>query len=352
MAANETLEPMSRTWRLLLTGLWFAFLCSAQQNGSATDVKAIRSVVERFMDAARRGDTAEMLTVAGNGRQSTPGGSVQVDLGDRVPSWKHRSNMIRRVEILNPNTGVAIGVWKDFDATPPFDTGTFHYTLIREGGVWKVRYAHEAFLPPPQTVSSLIGPRQTEKKAGEDGWERLFDGKTLKGWLGTDLGQDIRKSWRIEDGCLVAVANGPRSSLLTRRQYLFFDLRFEWMGVARTNSGVKYRLLGFDRILGGSREALGLEYQIADDDGDPGARIDPKQRSGSLYSVTAVERSNTKAVGQWNEARIVVTAQGVKHWLNGTLTADYPTDIPFASAIVLQHHTTEVRFRNIRIRPL
>jgi hypothetical protein len=37
---------------------------------------------------------------------------------------------------------------------------------------------------------------------------------------------------------------------------------------------------------------------------------------------------------------------------NGAMTARYETDIPFASAIALQHHTTEVRFRNIRIRPL
>ena len=59
-----------------------------------------------------------------------------------------------------------------------------------------------------------------------------------------------------------------------------------------------------------------------------------------------------KPGGQWNESRIVVSADGVKHWLNGTLAASYATDIPFASAIVLQHHTTEVRFRNIRIRPL
>jgi hypothetical protein len=33
-------------------------------------------------------------------------------------------------------------------------------------------------------------------------------------------------------------------------------------------------------------------------------------------------------------------------------TARYATDIPFASAVVLQHHTTEVRFRDVRIRSL
>ncbi|MEO7651318.1 MAG: DUF1080 domain-containing protein [Bryobacteraceae bacterium] len=340
-------------WRLLVIGLGSAFFCLTQQRESATPAEEVRRVVERFMDAVRRGASGEVAAVCvGNAQQSTAGGTVRLSLGDRLPQWKHRSNMIRRVEVLGSSTGVAIGVWIDFDAAPPFDAGTFNYTLIREGESWKMSYVHEAFLPPPQTVSSLSQPGLPEGIAGEDGWEALFDGRTMNGWSGTDLGQEVGRSWRIEDGCLVAVAGGPRSSLLTRRQYLFFDLRFEWLAAAKTNSGVKYRLFGFDRILGNSREALGFEYQVADDDGDPGARVDPQQRSGSLYSVTPVEHSSAKPLGQWNESRIVVTAEGVKHWLNGSPTARYTTDIPFASAIVLQHHTTAVRFRNIRIRQL
>jgi len=258
--------------------------------------------------------------------------------------------MIRRIEMLSPNTAVAIGVWRDFDAKPPFDVGTFHYTLIREDRSWMVSYIHESLLPAPQTVSSLVLPNAPD--GGGDGWEPIFDGRTLNGWFGTDVGQELGRSWRVENGSLIAIADGPRSSLVTVRQYLFFDLRFEWSAASKTNSGVKYRLLGFDRILNGSREALGYEYQVADDDGDAGARADPKQRSGALYSVTPVEPSATKPLGEWNESRIVVAPDHVEHWLNGTMTARYGTDIPFASSIALQHHTTEVRFRNIRIRPL
>jgi hypothetical protein len=260
--------------------------------------------------------------------------------------------MIRRVEVISPSAGVVIGVWRDFDAKPPFDIGTFHYTLIREGKSWMVRYVHESFLPPTQTVSSLSLPQSIGGRASPDDWELLFDGRTLDGWSGTDSGQELGRSWRVEDGCLVAVAGGPRSSLLSQRQYLFFDLRFEWKAAPKTNSGVKYRLLGFDRILDRSREALGFEYQVADDDGDPGARTNPKQKSGALYSIIPLERSSAKPLGQWNESRIVVTPTGVEHWLNGSVTARYPTDFPFASAIALQHHTTEVRFRDVRIRSL
>jgi len=337
---------------LLLLSLAFGFHGSSQQSGSRPE-EEVRRTVERYMDAVRRGDSTLVGAVStSGGRWISPGGTAKFDLRERLPSWKHRSNMIRRIEMLSPNTAVTIGVWRDFDAKQPFDAGTFHYTLIREGSSWTVSYVHESFLPAPRMVSSLVPPNATDGAGGSDSWEPLFDGRTLNGWFGTDVGQELGRSWRIEDECLVANADGPRSSLVTARQYLFFDLRFEWRAVPKTNSGVKYRLLGFDRILNGSREALGFEYQVGDDDGDAGARIDPKQRSGALYSVTPVEPSATKPLGQWNESRIIVAADHVEHWLNGTMTARYGTDIPFASSLVLQHHTTEVRFRNIRIRPI
>jgi hypothetical protein len=124
--------------------------------------------------------------------------------------------MIRRIEVPSPNTALAIGVWRDFDAKPPFDAGTFHYTLIREDGSWMVSYVHESFLPAPQTVSGLLLPNATN--GGSDDWEPLFDGRTLNGWFGTDVGQELGRSWRVEDGCLIAIADGPRSSLVTARQ--------------------------------------------------------------------------------------------------------------------------------------
>ncbi|MBM3734184.1 MAG: DUF1080 domain-containing protein [Acidobacteria bacterium] len=338
--------------RVLLLSLALGYQTAAQQSASGPEDE-IRHTVERYMDAVRRQDRALAEVVSAPGRRRvSPGGTAQFNLREGLPSWTLRSNMIRRVEMLSPNTAVAIGIWRDFQAKPPFDVGTFHYTLLRETGSWKVSFVHESFLPAPRTVSSLAPPEARDGTPGVDSWEPLFDGRTLSGWFGTEVGQELSRSWRVEDACLVARADGQRSSLVTERQFLFFDLRFEWSAASKTNSGVKYRLLGFDRILNGSREALGFEYQVADDDGDVGARHDPRQRSGALYSVTAVEPSVAKPLGQWNESRIVVTADRVEHWLNGNITASHATDIPFASSIALQHHTTEVRFRNLRIRRL
>ena len=250
-------------------------------------------------------------------------------------------------EIKNPSTAVALGIWRDF--TPaPFGTGTVEYTLVREEGAWRIAHRHDAFLPEAhRPVASAMTPTSAEE---HNRWQSLFDGKTINGWMGTDSEAEVGASWRIENNCLVTVPGGGRSSLITTQQYLFFELRFEWLAAAKANSGVKYRLLGFDRLGGLSREPLGFEYQVADDEGDPGARIDPKQRSGALYGLTAVGRSLSKPIGEWNQSRILVGPDRVEHWLNGQLTASYATDLPFASSIVLQHHTTEIRFRNLSIR--
>ena len=85
---------------------------------------------------------------------------------------------------------------------------------------------------------------------------------------------------------------------------------------------------------------------------DPGARVDAKQRSGALYGVLPVAKSVAKAPGEWNESRIVLTNERAQHWLTGVKTVEQEIDIPFASPISLQHHSSEVRFRKLRVRPI
>ena len=345
-------------WRL---GVCFLFLvhCILAETPEAKDEEQIRRVITQYLEGVAQADPVKVASVTtGNAMGQSPGGTVVTRLAVRArTSSRPRATLIRRVVFLNPSTAVALGIWRDF--TPaPFGTGTVEYTLVREQGSWRIAHRHDAFLPESHyQVASAMTAQAESTQSGlsaekRDRWQSLFDGKTMNGWTGTDSEAEVAASWRIENNCLVTVPGGGRSSLITTQQYLFFELRFEWLASAKANSGVKYRLLGFDRLGGLSREPLGFEYQVADDEGDPGARIDPKQRSGALYGLTAMERSLSRPIGEWNQSRILVLPDHVEHWLNGQLTASYATDLPFASAIVLQHHTTEVRFRNIGIRSI
>jgi hypothetical protein len=221
--------------------------------------------------------------------------------------------------------------------------------MRHEPSGWKVMSWREGLLEGVRRVkteaaapvdSGLLSPVERAQ-----GWSSLFDGKSFRGWI-SPSGDDAPPSWRIVDGALATVprsAGAPVISLRTREEFINFDLRFEWMVKENANSGCIYRLFTL---------ADGVEYQIADDNGDTGAKVDPRQRSGALYGVTPVESSAARPIGEWNDSRIRVTPERIEHWLNGVKTAEYPVDVPLPSPIVLQYHFTEVKFRNLRIRRL
>jgi hypothetical protein len=87
--------------------------------------------------------------------------------------------------------------------------------------------------------------------------------------------------------------------------------------------------------------------------------------SGALYEFLAPVRRNARPIGQFNQARIVRQGASVEHWLNGIRTVKVqldapetlermrqrkvPTDLPQRTPIVLQNHSSEAWFRNLRI---
>jgi hypothetical protein len=75
------------------------------------------------------------------------------------------------------------------------------------------------------------------------GWQLLFDGNSLKGWVGGHHQPITEDVWTVEDGMLALVH--PLSgfgSIYTERNFDNFDLKLEWKISAGGNSGVKYLL--------------------------------------------------------------------------------------------------------------
>jgi hypothetical protein len=215
----------------------------------------------------------------------------------------------------------------------------------------------------------------TQLAAAQDQpWHSLFDGSTSKGWVEVTGKPFPAHSWAIEDGCLKGlVRTDGFEDIRTAETFKSFELQFEWKLAKLGNSGVKYLIQRVDDWTnkeGRQVRARGLEYQLVDLD-SPDAS-DPTRITGALYSLLAPANANWR-IAVFNDSRLIVHGDHVEHWLNGTRVLSYETTNPAVqsalrkmlpkeagpntplvkeSSISFQNHSSEVWFRNIKIRAL
>ena len=215
---------------------------------------------------------------------------------------------------------------------------------------------HENFATMTNTLTS-------EERA--NGWQLLFDGRTTHGWRNYNK-QDLDGRWRVEDGALTLAAAGG-GDIVTERQFENFELAYEWKISSGGNSGV------FFHVVEGKYDAVwhtGPEVQLLDDDLHPDGRT-PTHRAGAAYDLYAPHDVQTRPIGEWNIARLLVNHGHVEHWLNGRKIVEYELwsdewkkrvaaskfavipeyGLARSGHIALQDHGDRVWFRNIKIRP-
>ncbi len=225
-----------------------------------------------------------------------------------------------------------------------------------------------------------------------EGWELLFDGKTLNGWHTYNKPGTIGKKWVVEDGSLkfqgyskyytyylagrkFDYGNENKKldgglDIITDDSFENFELKLEWKVSKYGNSGIFYTVQEIDEYDEGWKSSP--EMQILDDQGQKDGLID-SHRAGDLYDLIASSERKTKAFGEWNKVKIIKNNGVVEHWLNGTMVLKYDTSSPkwkqmienskfsaykdnFAKKgpgkIGLQDHTDAVWFRNIKIKKI
>jgi hypothetical protein len=242
-------------------------------------------------------------------------------------------------------------------------------------------------LDPAADQYNYLPNRLTEVQVAQ-GWRLLWDGTSTNGWRGATLSKFPDHGWTIRDGVLSVDAAAGREStnggdIITQDEFANFELELDFRITPGANSGIKYFVdpqLGPTLGLPGS--AIGLEFQILDDERHPDAKLGVRgnRTVGSLYDlIPAANLSEpgrmAKRVlppGEWNRARIVATGHHVEHWLNGVKVVEYDRgtqvfralvdhskyqDIPGfgereRGPILLQDHGNSVSFRSIKIRLL
>ncbi len=207
----------------------------------------------------------------------------------------------------------------------------------------------------------------------------LWDGKSTEGWRGANKDYFPDKTWYIKEGNLiVSKGQGAESQnagdIVTKEEFAAFDLQFEFQLSDTANSGVKYFVTEKEKTVG---SAIGLEYQLLDDDKHPDAKLGTigNRTLASLYDLIPAKKNGREKlpIGEWNRGRITVYPDGrVEHWLNGWKVLEYQRGTQYFYALVarskyaqypnfgmalkghilLQEHGTKVAFRSIKIKEL
>ena len=230
-------------------------------------------------------------------------------------------------------------------------------------------------------VATAEGPSDNTLTAQEKqaGWELLFDGTSVDRWRGAHQENFPESGWKVDEGLLMVQASDGAESqnggdIVTHDEYSDFEFQVDFKLTEGANSGIKYFVT---EAYNSNKSAIGLEYQLLDDDRHPDAKLGNNgggtRTLASLYDLKAAPADKPlNPIGEWNTARIVVQGQQVTHYLNGKKVLEYQrgsdeyTQLVQASKykdwdnfgtadsghILLQDHGDLVYFKNIKVRNL
>ncbi len=199
---------------------------------------------------------------------------------------------------------------------------------------------------PPQTsndppldesvhVDQLLSMRLTEAEL-RDGWIRLFDGQSLMGWHNAG-----DADWRVEDGVIMAT-HGESCLLTTQVRFSDYEIELEFLAGERTNSGIFLRTPA--KPTDPQKDCYELNI----------APWDNPFPTGSLVGrVKKNEQVDEPEPMEWHRLHALVEQKRVQAWVDGQQSVDYLDDSGLTAGLIgLQFREGEIRFRNIRLRPI
>jgi hypothetical protein len=218
-----------------------------------------------------------------------------------------------------------------------------------------------------QTVNGLTAQEKAQ------GWQLLFDGKTLKGWHPSAPAQgqgrggapqpaqpgalaqvgstpkpcvtarkgsapDVppgRSQWEVVDGLLMPCGQ-PTGYLTSDQSYKNFVLSIEFKCGEDANSGVFVR---------SPEESGGYEVQIW--------KLQPAgYNTGAIVGTAKTARDYRFNPDQWNHYQITAEGDHIVVVMNGETTLDIHDGKFPGGNLRLQYQQFPIAFRNIKIRPL
>ncbi|OSZ79988.1 glycosyl hydrolase [Chitinophagaceae bacterium IBVUCB2] len=155
----------------------------------------------------------------------------------------------------------------------------------------------------------------------KDGWQLLFDGKTMSGWHKYG-GDSVGSAWKVADGTFYLdttervdwqIKGG--GDIVTDSSFENFHLKLEWKIAKDGNSGIMFYVHEDTTKYKWGWETA-PEMQILDNAGHADAKI-IKHRAGDLYDLISCSKETVKPHGEWNQAEVKCVNGKLDLFLNG-----------------------------------
>ncbi len=297
-------------------------------------------------------------------------------IGDHIRTWVNGVQCANLVDDMTPSGFIALQVHSIRDENQEGLQVAWKDIRVLTQDLEKYSWPSSQYAPEINYASYLT---ETEKRKG---WRMLWDGETTEGWRGAKIDDFPAQGWQMEDGILTVLESGGGESahggdIITKNTFSDFELIVDFKITEGANSGIKYFV--DPELNKGEGSAIGLEFQILDDEEHPDANhgVGGNRTVGSLYDLIPAGNLSEKDRDskrffktEWNRARIVVKGGHVEHWLNNIQVLKFNRHSQMFAALVekskykdwtnfgripsghilLQDHGNTVHFKNIKIR--
>ena len=201
------------------------------------------------------------------------------------------------------------------------------------------------FTVMPASAQESTQPNTLTAAERNDGFELLFDGKTLDKFI---VPADQVKVWRVVNGVIRNEQAAPGATLLTKEDFANFVIRAEFRAHPGVNSALMLRQ--------GRPQPAGYELQIRDKvltDRTGGEFL-----TGSIVNVQKAPEGTSIVPDRWNTLEATLNGDHIVVLYNGKKVVDVRDARRTTGAIGLQSAHPEdpagafIEFRNLRIKRL
>lgn len=207
---------------------------------------------------------------------------------------------------------------------------------------------------------ALLGCVVQGALAQDEGFEPMFNGKDLSGWVVVNTAPS---TWRFDENGLLICSGKPIGEIRTERMYQNFIMEVEWRHlVPRGNAGIF--VWADDITARGQPFHRGIEVQVLENaygnnrshttHGDifpiHGATMTPLNGRGGGRAFPTEFRS--KPSPEWNHYRIECRDGSISLEVNGKLVTQGRECVPRKGYLCLESEGGVVHYRNARIKVL